>query len=551
MSYDYGYNFEFPRGYDPGNTANADQYYFDEVTYQKYIDAMEAFVFHVKGPLTGTPLVLEKWQRDIVAALFGLKHKETGRRRYSEGKIYVPRKNGKSLFCSGLVTTYLIIDPEKGKQVVSVAGSSDQAALIYKPIRISLLNPDSPINDPRNQNPNCKFKVLANPRKIISVNELNEYLPLTADGDRNHGLNVSLSIMDEIHSWKQKQGAHLYEAIVTSMGMRFSPLNIIITTADFNRDSICNDKFNHARKVCSGKVDDPTFLPVLYYLDADEDWTAEENWYKANPQCGKSIPVDFYRREVKKAQLDPTYTNSFKRLYLNIQTQSESKFLDFNKWDQSVSDGYDLTGHEFCGGLDLAYKSDMCCFVMEFKVDGRYYIKTLLWLPEEHKDVEFYKGRGWVENGNITLTPGNAIDFKKVRADIVEACEKYTPVEIGFDPRFATELCQSLYEDHDLPMVEVNQSARYLSEPLKDIAVSILDDKFRHDDNKCASWQIGNATAKEMDGGLIKLVKPQGKDSTLAKVDFVAALSMAHNRTLFNQEEDMNDLLSSGDYSFL
>ena len=205
----YDYEFNFPAGYDPNLSEDANDYYFCETTFNKYITIIESCVFHVKGPLTGTTLILEKWQRDIVAALFCLLHKETGKRRYGEAFIYVPRKNGKSMFCSALVVAYLILDSEKGKQVVSVAGSSDQASLIYKPIRISLLNEKSPLKDPSNTNPNRRFKVLGNPRKIISENELNEYLPLTADGDRNHGLNVSLSVMDEIHTWKQKQGASL------------------------------------------------------------------------------------------------------------------------------------------------------------------------------------------------------------------------------------------------------------------------------------------------------------------------------------------------------
>jgi len=548
-TYDYGYDFDFSRGYDPGNASDAQDYYFDEKIYNNYVQIIQTCVFHVKGDLTGQPLILEKWQRDIVAALFGLIHKETGRRRYSEGLLYVPRKNGKSMLCSALVIANLILDKEKGKQIVSVAGSSDQASLIYKPIRISLMNEKSPINDPDNKNPNCRFKVLANPKKIISSNELNEYIPLTADGDRNHGLNVSLSIMDEIHSWKQKQGAHLYEAVVTSMGMRKSPLNIIITTADFARDSLCNNKFQHAKNVCSGRTDDSTFLPVLYYLEKEEDWTKEENWFKCNPQCGKSIPLDFYKREVKKAQLDPTYTNSFKRLYMNIQTQSETKFLDFLKWEASkMPEDMDLTGLDCYGGLDLAYKSDLCVFVLEFPIDGKYYVKTLMWIPEEHKQINFYKNKGWLDNGDIKTTPGNAIDFKQVRKDIVEFCAPYNPIEIGYDPRFSTELVQVLYSEHDLPMIEVNQSPRFLSEPLKDIAVSILDDKFLHDGNTAASWQLGNASAKEMEGGLIKLVKPMGKDSTLAKVDFVASLSMSHFRVLAN-EEDIGNLLASDDYS--
>ncbi len=546
--FDYGYNFEFPN-YDPGDSADAEDYYFDEVEFNKYIQVIETCVFHVKGDLTGETLKLEKWQRDIIAALFGLKYKSNDKRRYSEAFLYVPRKNGKSLFCSAVITAYLIIDKEKGKQCVSVAGSSDQAAIIYKPIRISLMSPKSPLLDPKNTNPNCRFKVKANPRIIISANELNEYVPLTADAETNHGLNVSLSVMDELHTWRSKQGAALYEAVMTSGATRKSPLNIIITTADFARDSLCNDKFHHAQNVCDQSTDDPTFLPVLYYLNKDDDWTNEENWYKANPQLGKSISLDFYRKEVKKAQADPTYTNSFKRLYMNIQTQAETKFLDFLKWSASTMGDIDLTGKDCCGGLDMAFKSDLCAFALEFKIDGIFYIKTLMWIPEEHPKINFYKNKGWLDNGDIKTTPGNGIDFKQVKLDIVEMCKPYCPVEIGYDSRFCTELAQSLLGDYDLPMVEVNQSPRVLSESLKDIATGIVGDKFKHDGNDCASWQIGNATAKEMDGGLIKLVKPQGKDATLAKVDFVAALSMSHNRMLFNEEEDLGALINSESYT--
>jgi phage terminase large subunit-like protein len=362
--------------------------------------------------------------------------------------------------------------------------------------------------------------------------------------------------MDEMHSWKQKQGADLYEAVFTSGGARTSPLNLIITTADFSRDSMCNDKFQHAQNVCKWhkglkglKGDDSTFLPVLYYLDKGDDWTKEENWYKCNPNLGVSVDIDYYRTDIKKAQSDPTYTNSFKRLYMNIQTQSENKFLDFMKWEASeMPADMDLTGQDCYGGLDLAFKSDLCCFVLEFPIEDKYYIKTLMWIPEEHPQINFYKNRGWLDNGDIKTTPGNGIDFKQVREDIVKFCKPYNPLEIGYDNRFATELVQTLYSDHDLPMIEVNQSPRYLSEPLKDIAVSILDDKFLHDGNKAASWQLGNASSKELDGGLIKLVKPTGKDTTLAKVDFVAALSMAHFRVIAN-EEDIGALLDSDDYS--
>jgi len=154
----YEYDFNFPREYSPEMTADAQDYYFCSETFEKYIQVIETCVFHIKGPLTGQTLKLNQWQRDIVAAIFCLLHKETGCRRYSEAFLYVPRKNGKSMFCSALVIAYLVIDGEKGKQVVSVAGSADQASLIYKPIRVSLKEKSSPLNDPNNKNDNCRFR---------------------------------------------------------------------------------------------------------------------------------------------------------------------------------------------------------------------------------------------------------------------------------------------------------------------------------------------------------------------------------------------------------
>ena len=162
--YDYGYDFSFPDGYDPGNSKKAKDYYFCKETFDNYVTTIQCCVFHVKGDLSGTNLILEKWQLDIVAAIFCLLHKKTGRRRYREAFIYVPRKNGKSLLCSGFVISYLVLDDEMGKQVVSAATNEDQASLIYYPVRMSLKNPENPLNSIDNQDPSLRFNVRSYPR---------------------------------------------------------------------------------------------------------------------------------------------------------------------------------------------------------------------------------------------------------------------------------------------------------------------------------------------------------------------------------------------------
>lgn len=544
---DYGYNFSFPSGYDPAQTQDADKYYFDKEEFDKYVAVIESCIFHNKGELAGQNLKLEKWQKDIVAAVFCLKHKHTDKRRYKEAWIYVPRKNGKSMLCSALAGAYLLLDGEKGKQVVSAAGSRDQASFIHGPLKFSIMNENSPLQDPSNTNPNIRFRCYGPTKRIVSENELNEYFPVTADAGKQHGLNVSFAVLDELHTWPLQQGMDLFDAISTSQGSRVDPLLFSITTADHNRDSLCNRKLSYAQQVAEGKIDDPTFLPVLYYLTVDDDWEDEKNWHKVNPNLGVSVYIDFYRTQYHKAKNDPMFENSFKRFYLNIQTRAETKFLDFNLWnmsaDKELCSEETLTRSDCYGGLDLAYKTDLCAFTLIFPIDEKYRIKTLLWVPEEHKDLTFYQQGGWLDNGEIRTTSGNGIDFAQIKKDILDFIAPYNLIELGYDPRFATELCQSLYNDHNLPIVEVPQTTRYLSEPLKSIQANILDKKYIHDGNSCASWQIGNATAKTDEAGNIKLIKPQGQDRTRAKVDFVAALSIAQSCLMRNDESNYNNAL--------
>lgn len=538
--YDYGYDFNFPRGYDPGLSKDADQYYFCEDTFYKYIQIIESCCFHYKGDLTGTPLILEKFQRDFIAALFCLKNKDTHHRRYTKALLYIPRKNGKSLLIAALMLAYMIIDTERGKEVISAAGSRDQAKLVYNPVKYSIKHPDSPLNSPYNANPSTKFKIYANPAKIISENEETEYNPITADADRQHGLNPSFACCDELHTWSLTKGLDLLEAIDTAQGARSQPLIAHITTADRQGDTLCNREFNFAKEVCEGKKDMPFYLPVLYYLEDTDDWKDEDNWKIVNPNYDVMNRRKF-QIEFQEALDNPVKENSFKRLRLNIQTTSEVQFLDYNRWLNSPNVNLELLkGMECCGGLDLAYKTDLCAFVLEFAIEDKYHILQWFWIPENHESIEFYRENGWLDLDSVRTTQGDVIDFKQLKSDIVEILEDYSPIEIGFDPRFATELCQSLYDDYDIPMVEVPQTTRYLSEPLKDIAASIISDKFVNDSCPFTAFQVGNATAKVYDDQNIKLIKPSGSDRTYRKVDFIAALSIAHNRTLFNKSIDVN-----------
>ncbi|GAF86819.1 unnamed protein product, partial [marine sediment metagenome] len=91
-------------GYDP--YKGAEDYEFGDEGAEKAGKAIDFFqqkLSHVKGELAGKAFLLEDWEQAIIANLFGWKQKNTGFRRYQESLIFVPRKNGKTPLCAGIV----------------------------------------------------------------------------------------------------------------------------------------------------------------------------------------------------------------------------------------------------------------------------------------------------------------------------------------------------------------------------------------------------------------------------------------------------------------
>ena len=99
--------------------------YFDKEAADRAIGFIERFVSHTKGELTGKPLLLEDWQKDIVSKIFGWKTKE-GLRRYRTCYIQVPRKNGKTTLCAAIGLYMLYADNERGGEIYAAAGDRNQ-----------------------------------------------------------------------------------------------------------------------------------------------------------------------------------------------------------------------------------------------------------------------------------------------------------------------------------------------------------------------------------------------------------------------------------------
>jgi phage terminase large subunit-like protein len=510
-----------PQGYDPVATASKGMW-FDVAEAEKRLAFYEHCATHVKGELAGKPFLLGDWQKAIIGCSFGWKRAD-GTRRYREVYVLVPRKNGKSTMMAPLPLMGLTIDGEEGAEIYSAAADRMQAALVFDQAKAMALR-DSELSK--------RLKVHKYSISNEATNSL--YKPLSSDAHRQHGLNVHMGVLDEIHSMPN---AELAEVIQTGTGARKQPILFYITTADYMRESFANTIYDYAKNVLEGTVDDPSFLPVVYEADVDDDWTDPTVWAKANPNLGVSVSEEYIERECKKAKSNPSYENTFRRLHLNVRNEQDIRWLQLHLFDECPSEPpteEELLGSPCWGGLDLASTTDLTAFALYWPEFN--YAKVQCWLPEQNylqKRNQILYG-GWVKDGSICITPGSAVDYGWVRNHVLECADKYRLQDIGYDPWNATQIAIQLQDEDGLNMVQFRQGFASMNEPSKALERMIVERKFNHGGDRCLRWMISNATKKDDPAGNIK----PDKSTSSQKIDGVVATIMAIGRSMFSDESE-------------
>lgn len=495
-------------GYDPW--AEADGFYFDENAANLACWFFEKLRL-IEGEKAGQPFRLEAWQQAIVGAMYGWRSSETGLRRYREAFVYIPRKNGKSMLAAGLVLVAMFVDKEPGAQIYSAAAEREQAALVFRQAA-GMIAREPALAD--------KCKVYRSFRSIERPETNSIYKALSADADTKHGLGAHMVIVDELHA---HPNSDLVDVLQTSMGSRREPLLIHITTADYDRPSICNTKHDYACKVRDGVFKDASFLPVIYEATNEDNWTDPDVWARVNPNLGVSVRREYLERECQRAQNEPSYENTFKRLHLNIKTQQDVRWIPMDAWDRCC--GTPMPSGPCFAGLDLASTTDIAALVLFWPETGS--IVPWFWIPADNAEKREKRDRvpylTWGRQDLVALTPGNVIDYTYIRQQINELVDVHDIQCIGYDPWNARHLAQQLQDEDGLPLVEMRQGFISMNEPSKHFERLIVKSEMRHGGNEVLRWMAGNVTVKTDPSGNIK---PDKQKST-EKIDGIVAAVMA------------------------
>ncbi len=478
---------------------------------------------HVKGRWAHKQLLLalSDWQIFCTVNIYGWYWVSSGKRRFREAYICVPRKNGKTFWISGLGLGHLTIDGEFGAEVYCGASSEKQALEVFNPARLICL---------RKEKIASHFGIEVNKKALVRLADGSLFQPVI--GKPGDGSSPSCAIVDEFH---EQADSDQYDTFQTGMGARENPLMLIITTAGYDMSGPCYNKQLEVQSILTGAVDDDSIFGIIYGIDDGDQWDTLAALRKANPNYGISIDEDFLSGQLKQARRSPGKQVAFKTKHLNIWVGAKSAWLNilaYQACKRKEAKLSDFKGREVIAGLDLASKTDIAtlgALVLPSDDDPLYHYFCTHYLPEEKVLGDGnLKYREWHSNGWLTATPGNVTDFGFIEEDLQAICRDFQVTEIAFDPFQATQFSTRMIE-LGLPMVEVGQTVKNMSEPMKEVEAMILRKDIRFSADPVLMWMAGNVTAQldKKDNIFPNKEKPDNK------IDGIISLIICVNRVIW------------------
>lgn len=504
------------------------KYIFDEQKANKPIEFIERFCKHSKGEWAGLPVKLELFQKAYISALFGFVDKNTGLRRYRESMFYVARKNGKSTLLAGIALYMLIADGEYGADIFSVATKKDQANLIFEEVHNMV-----------KQSPELTKHIKKRKADIYFPLTFSKFQSLGKNSNTLDGLNAHLVIMDELHGIQDR---NLYEVMRQSQSARQQPLMIMITTAGTIRECIFDDMYQYACNVVDGTFNDDSFLPVLYELDAREEWKDPKKWQKANPALGTIKKVDDLIRKVERAKNNPNDLNGLLVKDFNIRDTIHSAWLSFDDINNEETFNIeDFRGAYAIGGADLSITGDLTAatiLLMDPKTEKRY-IHQMYWLPLDNFNERVERDKvpydKWYEQGLLRLCTGNTIRYSDITDWFLEIVNDYniTPLWIYYDSYSAKYWVDEM-EQHGFKMIRCIQGAKTLSLPMQQMGADLKAKKINYNNHSILKWCLTNTGIEKDRNGNIVPIKNQ---SPKMRIDGTASMLNAYVGLMDHYEE--------------
>lgn len=475
---------------------NPGEYFYSNKRANHVIEFFENYCRHSKGKDGGKKVILELWEKAMLATIFGFID-INGLRKYREAILIVGKKNGKSLLSSGVGVYLLIADGENGPEVYAVATKRDQAKIIWTEAKRMV-----------RKSPALRRRIKPLVAELSSE-DFNEgtFKPLASDADTLDGPNVHGALMDEIHQWKN--GRKLYDIIADGVAARLQPLIFLTSTAGTIREDIYDQKYEEAERIINGYFDpngyhDEHTIAFIYELDSRKEWVDETCWKKANPGLGTIKNIDALRAKVEKAKQNPALVKNLVCKEFNIRETSSEAWLTFEQLNNMATfDLKELKPRYGIGGVDLSSTTDLTNATVIFMVpdDPKIYVLQMYWLPEDLLEQRVREDKipydQWHEQGLIRLCPGNKVHYKYVTEwfqEVQNELDIYL-FKCGYDSWSATYFVEEMKNIFGKTVMEpVIQGKKTLSSPMKSLGADLSKKLVIYNNHPILKWCLTNTS---------------------------------------------------------
>ena len=427
------------------------KYSFDSSKADHAIEFIENFCHHSKG--RDDLLVLELWQKAIISAAFGIVNAK-GLRVFREIFIVVARKNGKTLFASAIMAYVAYLDGEYGSEIYCLAPKLDQAKIVYDNF-FQMIEKEPELSE-----------ISKKRRSDIYVGETNTTIkPLAFNFKKSDGLNPELVINDELSSWSGMGGLRQYEVMASAVGARMQPMIVSISTAGYEDDSIYDELFARSTRFLEGGSKESELLPFIYEIDDVDKWNDITELHKANPNMGVSVFVEYFHKEIIKAENSLPKKAEFLTKYCNVKQNSSVAWLNRVDVERASLDGVTLEDFRGCyavAGVDLSQAVDLTAASILIEKDGKLYAFCQFFMPADkltlRQQTDNVPYDIFLKKGLITLSGGNYVNYKDVVAWFKEMRDTYDLyiLETGYD-RYSAQYFVDDMEDSGFKMDDVFQ----------------------------------------------------------------------------------------------